>query len=163
MSRRGSVRTGAGYHAIGIWHPKHGVNVGSLWRSALLYDAAFVFTVGRRYDRQASDTPGTRTRIPLLHFADIGDLIDHLPHSCPLVGVEMDPRAVPLGSFRHPARAAYLLGAEDHGLPVAVLDRCHYLVQVEAPAAESMNVACCGTVVLRDRHVRSTALTAVPS
>jgi tRNA G18 (ribose-2'-O)-methylase SpoU len=126
--------------------------VGGLWRSASLYGAAYVFT-GRRYKEQASDTPKTPGRIPLLHFADVADLVAHLPHGCPLVGVELDPRAAGLASFTHPPRAAYLLGAEDHGLPLAVLDRCHYLVQVETAEPESMNVACAGSVLLHHRFV----------
>lgn len=143
-----------GFFAIGIYHPRHEVNTGSLWRSASLYGAALIFTVGRRYKAQASDTTDAPGRIPLMHFADMADLVAHLPHSCPLAGVEMDSRSVPLARFTHPPRAAYLLGAEDHGLPAAIADRCHVLVQVEAPAAEPLNVACCGTVLMHDRYVR---------
>jgi tRNA G18 (ribose-2'-O)-methylase SpoU len=155
MTRRSAVRGAAGYFAVGIWHPKTGVNVGSLWRSATLYGAAFVFTVGRRYKRQASDTTGTISRVPLLHFADVPDLVGHLPHGCPLIAVEMTPFSVPLYQFAHPARAAYLLGAEDHGLPPAVSGRCHDRVVVEAPAREPMNVACAGSVILHDRYVKA--------
>ena len=146
-----------GFFTIGIYHPKHEVNTGSLWRSASLYGAAYIFTVGRRYKAQASDTSAAPGRIPLLHFADTADLIAHLPHSCPLAGVEMDSRSVPLSRFTHPPRAAYLLGAEDHGLPAAIAGRCHVLVEVEAPAAQSMNVACAGTVLMHHRYVRSLA------
>ena len=85
------------------------------------------------------------------------DLIAHLPHGCPLVGAELDARARDLGDFAHPLRAAYLLGAEDHGLPARVLDRCHYLVRIETPVSESMNVACAGTVLLWDRHAKALA------
>ncbi len=158
MSRRGHVHPRRGFAAVGIYHPKHGVNVGSLWRAASLYGAAMIFTVGRRYDPQASDTPGTIRRVPLLHFADVDDLIAHLPLSCPLVGVEMAPAAVPLERFAHPERAAYLLGAEDHGLPQRVIDRCHRLVQIESPSDESMNVACAGSIVLWHRHNQASAL-----
>ena len=163
MTRRHVAREPAGFFAIGIWHPKTGVNVGSLWRSATLYGAAFVFTVGRRYEWQCSDTTGTVHRIPLMHFADVPDLIRHLPHGCPLVGVELDPAAIPLASFPHPPRAAYLLGAEDHGLPRSVLGRCHHVVQIESAVSESMNVACAGSILLRDRFVNLPAVRAVAS
>ena len=152
MTRRSFARADRGFFTAGIWHPKHEVNVGSLWRSATLYGAAYVYTIGRRYKPQASDTPNTPDLIPLLHFADIDDLVTHLPHSCPLVGVELDPRAEQLAAFAHPPRAAYLLGAEDHGLPLRVLDRCHRLVQVETALPESMNVACAGSVLLWHRY-----------
>lgn len=143
---------GRGFFVIGIHQPKRDVNVGSLWRSASLFDAAFVFTVGARYQRQASDTPNTPAHVPLLHFADVEDLIDHLPHGCPLVGVELHQNARLLAGYTHPLRAAYLLGAEDNGLPPVVLKRCHDLVQIETASAYSMNVACAGSVLLYDRY-----------
>jgi len=142
--------------AIGVWHPKKAVNIGSLWRSASLYGAAFVFTVGARYERQSSDTVKTHRHIPLFHFHDMDDVLEHLPYGCPLVAVEMDPRAVPLAGFTHPERAAYLLGAEDHGLPPSVVDRCHHVVQIESVLPWSMNVAVAGSIILHDRHVRAT-------
>lgn len=141
-----------GYFGIGIWHGKTEHNIGTLWRSAHLYGASFIFTVGPRYKMQASDTPKVRRHTPLFEFADIDDLHAHLPYSCPLVGVELDPRAVPLGEFAHPERACYLLGAEDHGLPLAVLDRCHSVVQIETALPQSMNVAVAGSLVLHARH-----------
>lgn len=149
-----SSSRGAGFFAVGVWHPKTGVNVGGLWRSASLYGAAFVFTVGARYRRQASDTAGTPWRTPLLHFADVEDLRAHLPWSCPLVGVELAAGAVPLAGYAHRDRAVYLLGAEDHGLPDRVLAGCHELVVVEAPGIGSLNVAVAGSIVLRDRFVK---------
>jgi|SRR5215471_21570765 len=157
MTRRSHARHGRGFFTVGIHQPKRSDNVGSLWRSASLYGAALVFTVGARYTRQGSDTPNTPAHVPLIHFADVEDLVAHLPHGCPLVGVELDEQARPLSNYVHPARAAYLLGAEDHGLPPAVLKRCHELVQIECPASWSMNVACAGTVILWDRHRKAGA------
>lgn len=145
MSRRG-------FFAIGIWHTKTATNVGTLWRSANLFGAAFVFTVGRRYKHQASDTMKTPGTIPLFHFDTVDDLHAHLPHGCELVGVELDPKAKPLHSFTHLPCAAYLLGAEDHGLGPVERARCHRLVQL--PGRFSMNVAAAGTVVLYDRHAK---------
>lgn len=71
-----------GFWAVGIWHPKHEVNVGGLWRSADLLGASFVFTVGRRYERkQAADTTNIGRHKPLFHFRTVEDLIEHLPDS----------------------------------------------------------------------------------
>lgn len=153
--RRGRASASRGFFVIGIWHPKREHNVGGLLRSAGLYGAALVFTVGLRYRRQASDTLNLPAHTPLLHFADLDDLIAHLPHGCPLVGVELDERAAPLGRYVHPERAAYLLGAEDHGLPEPVLDRCHELVTIPTPRPISMNVASAGTVLLHDRYAQA--------
>ncbi len=145
----------SGFFAIGVSHPKVEQNIGTLLRSAHLYGAAFVFTIGRRYRRQATDTPKTPQSTPLLHFTTVDDLHAHLPDGAPLVGVELDPRAVPLSRFVHPPRAVYLLGAEDHGLTADERDRCHHLVQIESARPQSMNVASAGTVLLYTRHTSS--------
>lgn len=155
MVSRGSARAGRGFFAVGIYHPKRETNVGSLLRTAFVYGAALVFTVGARYRRQASDTPNTPAHLPLIHCATLDDLVEHLPHGCPLVGVEMDASAHMLAGYVHAARAAYLFGAEDHGLPPDALKRCHELVQIESLRPESLNVACAGTVLLHDRHVKA--------
>lgn len=146
----------AGYYGIAVWHPKFEVNVGTLWRSALTYDAAFLATIGSRYRPQASDTCKAHNAVPLHHYTDIDDLIAHLPNGCPLVGVELDERAESLTAFTHPDRALYLLGAEDHGLPAAVLDRCHYVIQIPSPATWSLNVAVAGSLTMFDRYTKRT-------
>lgn len=120
-----------GYFAVGIAGCKTPANLGTLWRTATLYEAAFVYTVGRRYHKQPSDTPNTPLHTPLFHFDTVDDLKAHLPHGCPLVGVELDPRAKPLGEYGHMDRAAYLLGAEDNGLTIAQRDACHGLIEIE--------------------------------
>lgn len=144
-----------GYFGVAVYRPKTANNVGSLWRSATLFGAAFLGTVGHRYQKQPSDTGHAATNTPLIHYADLDDLIAHLPHGCPIVGVELDPRAHELTTFVHPHRALYLLGAEDDGLPPAVLDRCHHLVQIPTVLPRSMNVACAGSLVLGHRHMGS--------
>lgn len=144
-----------GFFAVGVYHPKTEVNIGTLMRTAYLYDAAFVFTVGRRYRPQASDTPNATRHIPLFHFSTVDDLIDHLPESTPLIGVELDPRATPLHEYTHPIRGAYLLGAEDHGLPQHVIDRCHDLVVLDSIQPQSMNVSVAGSLVIYDRHIQA--------
>lgn len=144
-----------GFFGIAVYRAKHEVNVGTLWRSASSYGAAMVATVGERYQRQSSDTTKAWRHTPLVHYRDIDDLIEHLPHACPLVGVELDPRANLLTQYAHPDRALYLLGAEDHGLPVAVLDRCHQVVQIPSPQPWSLNVAVAGSLIMHDRFVKA--------
>ncbi len=144
-----------GYFGIAVWNPKHEINVGTLWRHAFLYDAAFVGTVGRRYNRQASDTPGTANHIPLVNYRDLDDLVAHLPYSCPVIGVELAGNAVSLPKFSHPQRALYLLGAEDHGLPPSILAQCHHVVQIPGARDWSMNVSVAGSIVMYDRFVKS--------
>jgi tRNA G18 (ribose-2'-O)-methylase SpoU len=144
-----------GFFGVGIVNGKTEANIGTLWRSATLYQASFIFTVGRRYHRQASDTPNTPMHTPLFEFADMDALLAHLPYGCPLVGVELDPRATLLREFRHPDRACYLLGAEDHGLPPKILDRCHSLIQIPTPGPGSMNVSTAGSLVMDDRTFKA--------
>lgn len=143
-----------GFFSIGIYQPKHEENVGTLWRAAFLYGAASIFTIGTRYQRQASDTPKTQQTIPLYHFDSIDDAVAHLPNGAPLVGIELADRAISLSQFRHPPQATYLLGSEDHGLPRKVIDRCHNLVQVEAAEPWSHNVSATGSIVLWHRHIQ---------
>ena len=153
MTRREQARNCRGYFAVGVYRPKTEANIGTLWRTATLYGASLMFTVGHRYVRQASDTPKSWRHTPLMHFEDIDDLIAHLPYSAPLIGVELDDRAVMLGRFTHPERAVYLLGAEDDGIPPNVLARCHHVVQIESAEPQSMNVATAGAVIAYHRHM----------
>lgn len=147
--------TGRGYYGIGIWHGKTPMNVGTLWRSAQNFGAAFIFTIGQRYARQASDTLKTPLHIPLYQYVDFDDMHAHLPWSCPIVGIEQMPgKSVALDGFRHPERALYLLGAEDHGLPSVVAERCHFLVEIDTPRC--LNVAVAGSIVLYSRQVQRT-------
>lgn len=137
-----------GWFAIGVWHGKNEDNIGTLVRSARAFGAAFVFTVGQRYERQASAVKADR-HIPVLRFPDLAELRLALPKSCRIVGVELDERATPLARFRHPLAACYLLGGEDHGLGAEVR-RGIQLVQIEG-AGYCLNVATAGSIVLWDR------------
>lgn len=154
---RKAGRQARGYFGVAVYRPKTQTNVGTLWRSSFLYDAAFIGTVERRYKYQPSDTVHTANHVPLVHYADIDDLVAHLPHSCPLIGVELDERAVSLAEFHHPERAVYLLGAEDHGLPPSVMTRCYKVIQIPGERDWSMNVSAAGSIVMYDRFAKSNA------
>ena len=138
-----------GFFEIGIFRGKTPANVGTLWRSAFQMGAAGIFTVGRRYPNQASDTVQAWRHVPMREFLDIDALVAGLPCGAPLVAVEMGGR--PLATFTHPERAVYLLGAEDHGIPPAVLARCHHVVSLPSVRVASYNVAVAGSLVMADR------------
>lgn len=142
-----------GFFGIGIFNGKVEDNIGTLWRSAHIYGASFVFTVGRRYSPQASDTPKTPYTTPLYHYDTIEQL--SLPWNAPLVGVELGGDAVRLDEFNHPARAVYLLGAEDHGLPDDVLWACDHVIYVPTLRQVPHNVAVAGSLVMHDRYMQS--------
>lgn len=138
-----------GYFGIGIQNNKTLVNIGTLWRSANILGADFIFTIGKRYKKQASDTLKTPRHIPLYHYLDFADFYNHMPYDCQLIGVELDNRSVGLKQFNHPQRGIYLLGAEDSGLTQEALGKCHHIVQLAGDFC--MNVAVAGSIVMYDR------------
>lgn len=141
-----------GYFGIGIFHGKTAENIGTLWRSANILGANFIFTIGKRYSYQCTDTMKTSRNIPLYHYADWDDFFRHTPYDCPVIGIELDERAVPIRNFAHPERCVYLLGAEDHGIPPGILDRCQTVVQL--PGNYCMNVSTAGSIVMYDRFIK---------
>lgn len=138
-----------GYFEIGVFAPKTETNVGTLWRSAFQLGAAGIFTIGRRYVKQSSDTLQTWKHVPLRNYLTFEDFLESRPYACELVGVEMGGKA--LSDFAHPERAIYLLGAEDFGLPPKILAHCNRLVSLESVNTPSFNVAVAGSVVAYSR------------
>lgn len=106
-------------------------------------------TIGRRYERQSSDTMKATRHVPLFEYASFDDFHEHLPLDCRLIGVEMYPQAQFIDDFSHPQRGVYLLGAEDYGLPDTVLARCHEIIRLRG--TRSLNLAVAGSIVLYDR------------
>lgn len=138
-----------GYFAIGVFNPKTDHNIGTLWRTAYILGAAYIFTVGKRYKKQTSDVTRTWARIPYFHYDTLEDLLENIPYDCHLIGVELTEDAQWLHELDHPKRAIYLLGSEDQGLPDAVLNRCQKVVKL--PGNSSLNVAVTGSIVVYDR------------
>ena len=138
-----------GFYGIGIYNGKQVKNLGTLWRSASILGASFIFTIGTRYKQQSSDTMKSWKHIPLYHYDTFEDFRHSLPKECLLVGVELAETAVPIANFRHPERVAYLLGAEDDGLPETILNHCNHIVQL--PGDYCMNVSVAGSIVMYDR------------
>lgn len=139
-----------GYFAVGIYHPKSEVNVGTLWRSAYLLGANHIFTIGQRYKPQSSDTINTPIRIPLFQYDTFEDYKKNLPHGSRIVCVEQGGK--PLKGFGHPKLCSYLLGAEDHGIPKEVQKRCYTTISLDSCHPDSYNVATAGAVVLYHRE-----------
>lgn len=138
-----------GYFGVAVWHPKTGVNIGTLWRSAAILDAAFIATIGKRYPPQASDTIKAPRHTPLWHFETPEDFWVHIPREAQVVAVEIHRRSKPLPGLVHPERAIYVLGPEDGDLPEELIQRAHVVVQI--PGAYCFNLAVAGSIVLYDR------------
>lgn len=137
------------YFGIGIFQPKTKENIGTLWRTAYIYGASFVFIIGRKYKPQASDVTKTWSRIPLFQYETVDAFLESMPYSCKLVGLEQTERSVPIHAYEHPARAVYLLGSETNGLPNRLIDKCHDIIQL--PGEKSLNVAVAGSITVFDR------------
>lgn len=138
-----------GYCAIGVYRGKTEHNMGTLWRSAYILGASYIFTIDKKYKKQSSDVLKAWARIPLFHYSDFDEFLKNIPYDCRLVGVELTENASFLHEFTHPKRAIYLLGAEDNGLPDFILEKCHYVIKL--PGNSSLNVAVTGSIVLHDR------------
>ena len=142
-----------GYFGIGIFNAKNAKNIGTLWRSANILGAQFIFTIGKRYSNQCSDTMKTQKHIPLFHYANWEDFKKHVPCDCPVIAIELDENSIPIQRFIHPERCIYLLGAEDSGISKKVLNDCYTIVQL--PGDHCMNVSTAGSIVMYDRFVKN--------
>ena len=144
-----------GFFGIAILNPKREPNVGVLWRSASIFGASFIATVGKvRYKHNGSDTMKSWKHLPLFHFESIDDLRLHLPKDCSLVGVEMTAKSSNLQSYVHPERALYLLGAEDWGIPFEVIQKLDYVIKISTQIDISLNVGVAGSIVCYDRCLK---------
>jgi len=138
-----------GYFGIGVEGLSKPMNAGNLFRSAHAFGASFVFTVAAACSPEIrkSDTSDTAAQVPFYRFDSVASL--RLPDGCALVGVELRDDAVDLPSFRHPRRAAYVLGMERGSLSPTLIDCCDHLIKI--PTRFSLNLAAAGAIVMYDR------------
>jgi tRNA(Leu) C34 or U34 (ribose-2'-O)-methylase TrmL len=141
--------TPRGYFAIGAERMSKALNLGNLMRSAHGFGASFTFTIGATYQalEARADTSKGQWHLPHYNWARVEDMV--LPQGCRLVGVELLDDAIDLPSFRHPLRAAYVLGPERGTLSPAFVSRCDYTVRI--PTRFAINVAMAGAIVMYDR------------
>ena len=138
-----------GYFGIGAERISKALNLGNLMRSAHGFGASFTFTIGATYqalEARADTSKGTQ-HLPHYNWKGIEDMA--LPQGCRLVGVELLDEAIDLPSFRHPLRAAYVLGPEKGALSPQLVARCDYVVRI--PSSFCINVAMAGAIVMYDR------------
>jgi len=138
-----------GYFGIGVYNIKTEMNLGTLWRSAQNFGASFIFTIGKRYKKQASDTTKTYRHIPLYNYKTFKDFEKARPFSCFLIGIEQSDKSIDIKNYCHPERAIYLLGAEDSGLPDKIQKKCQSIIHISTPMC--LNVAVAGSIIMFDR------------
>jgi len=138
-----------GYFGIGVEGISKPMNFGNLARSAHGFGASFIFTVApaKRIGSPESDTTKSQDHLPWYSYDGAEEM--RLPDDCRLVGVELTEDALELPSFRHPSKAAYVLGPEGGALSPQMLERCEFVVKI--PMNFCINVAMAGAVVMYDR------------
>lgn len=139
-----------GYFGIGVQEISKEGNVGNLVRSAHAFGAEFFFTITPFLDVQevrATDTSGAFDHVPYYQYEDVGSM--RLPEGCQLVGVEFIEDSVELPSFKHPLRAAYVLGPEMGSLSPELQERCDHIIHI--PMKFCINVGVAGALVMYDR------------
>ncbi len=143
-----------GYFGIGAERVSKALNLGNLMRSAHGFGASFTFTIGATYQalEARADTSKGQWHLPHFNWVAVDEMA--LPEGCKLVGVELLDEAIDLPSFRHPMRAAYVLGPEQGSLSQGLTERCDHIVRI--PTRFCINVAMAGAIVMYDR-VRSMA------
>lgn len=139
----------AGYFGIGVYHPLKSVNIGTLYRSAYCFGASFIFTIGKKYHNQSSDTVNSWKHIPLFNYLTLEDFRKSIPSSCLVIGIEQTNKSKQIHGFSHPKQAIYLLGTEDTGLPDIALKACQDIIEI--PSKQCLNVAVAGSIVMFDR------------
>ena len=143
---------GRGFFGIGIEYPRTAKNVGTLWRTAHIMKADFMFVIGH-YKPVATDTLRSWRHVPLFEYESFGQFYSSMPKDARLVGIELDERSVPLAGYKHPERAVYLLGSERDGLSQEALEHCVEVVQI--PGEFSLNVSVAGSIVIYDRLLKN--------
>ena len=141
-----------GYFGIGVESISKPRNAGALMRTGHAFGASFLFTVASAVDLAAfkqTDTSESAKALPLYEFDSVETVV--LPRGCVLVGVELTDDAIPLPSFRHPERAAYVFGPEAGSLSPAMVARCRHVVRI--PTAFCVNVGVAGAIVMYDRMI----------
>jgi tRNA G18 (ribose-2'-O)-methylase SpoU len=138
-----------GWFAIGIENLVSEENLGTLWRTAVLMGASYIFTIGKKYKLQASDTKITHKNIPLHQYDCLETFLGSYPKDAKLVGIEIDDRATSIVDYEHFDRTVYLLGSEGNGLSKMAMESCHDLLYI--PSTGCLNVAVTGSIVLYDR------------
>ena len=138
-----------GGFGIGVEHIKTENNVGTLWRSAYNLGASFIFTIGRRYKKQASDVTKTWRHVPLFHYDSLAEFRKAMPHAWFPIGIELCKEARSLVNYTHAESAVYLLGPEDGSLSQEAKALCKSVIFI--PSKLCLNVATAGSIVMYDR------------
>lgn len=141
-----------GYFGMGVEEISKGFNLGNLVRTSHAFGASFFFTINASVnyaDIKQTDTSHADIHMPFYAHKNLQEFT--LPKECALVGVELLDEAIDLPSFRHPLRAAYVLGPEKGNLSPELTKRCDHIIKI--PMKFCVNVGIAGALVIYDRMI----------
>ena len=141
-----------GYFGVGVEGITKEHNLGNLVRSAHAFGASFFFVIRPEIDVRAvrvSDTSGAFDHMPLHIYKSVEEM--ELPLGCQLVALEFTEDAAELPSFRHPTRAAYVLGGEMSDVSPELMACCDHVVKI--PMKFCVNVGVAGALAMYDRTI----------
>lgn len=141
-----------GYFGIGVEGITKEHNLGNLVRSAHAFGASFFFVIRPEIDVHAvrvSDTSGAFDHMPFHIWGSVDEM--DLPQGCQLVGVELTEDSIELPSFRHPIRAAYVLGPEMGDLSPEIMEKADHVIKI--PMKFCINVGVAGALTMYDRLI----------
>jgi tRNA G18 (ribose-2'-O)-methylase SpoU len=139
-----------GFFGVGVEGISKEANVGNLVRSTHAFGGSFFFAIAPDVDihqMRTSDTSNAFNHMPYYQYEKTADLA--LPEGTQLVGVEFVDESIDLPSFRHPLRAAYVLGPEMGSLSPEMVGMCDHVIKI--PMKFCINVGVAGAIVLYDR------------
>jgi tRNA G18 (ribose-2'-O)-methylase SpoU len=139
-----------GYFGVGVDGVSKAMNLGNLQRIAHAFGASFFFTINSQVKTrhvESADTSRASGHMPTYRYRHASEL--RLPQGCRLIGIEITEDAVELPRFRHPSRAAYVLGSERMSLSPETLALCEFVVKI--PLRFSINVGMAGAITMYDR------------
>ena len=119
---------------VGIWQPQTDKEVLEVRHTAGLYAVEGVLEVWDQDQLEA--------------------LLERL--GSPLVCLEQDTHATPLGMFLHPFNAFYLIGPMNGSIPKHILDLGR-IVQVETASRYPLRPSVAAAIVLHDQHLAAGA------
>ncbi|GAB5387312.1 MAG: RNA methyltransferase [Alphaproteobacteria bacterium] len=141
-----------GYFGVGVESSSKLRNAGALLRTTHAFGGSFFFMLAPHISTaevRKIDTSAGMDGLPVYDWDSPEDMA--LPTGCQLVGVELTEESIDLPTFRHPRRAAYILGPEKGSLSPAMQARCNYIIKI--PMSFCINVAQAGAIVMYDRMI----------
>ncbi|MEE2787250.1 MAG: TrmH family RNA methyltransferase, partial [Myxococcota bacterium] len=135
--------------ALAMCQSRFNINLGVAIRSAEAAGLQGVFFVGRS-DFMRSPARGADLAIPVVGVEDVAALIRLARNQdYQIVAIQQTAASIPYHQAQYPPRPLFVVGAEDAGMPRALLEAADLVVEIpQFGIIDSLNVATASTVVL---------------